>query len=100
MLPTLAIGDRFLVDKRKRPVRRGDVVVFRIPPRLASQYLLRVKRAVALAGDTVEMRDGALLVNGTPVSTRQIGTVRLQNGLWSRAPEGGSVQWGRLWRRI
>lgn len=39
--------------------RRGDVVIINYGPRL---YLL--KRVVALEGDTVEFRNGTLLVNG------------------------------------
>jgi signal peptidase I len=73
MAPTLTVGDRFLVDKRQRPLQRGEVVLFRVPPNLSTGYDLRVKRAVALAGDTVEMRDGTLLVNGQPVSACQVG---------------------------
>jgi len=75
MLPTLAPGDHFWVDKRPAALRRGDVVAFRFPPAPAPEQVLRVKRVLALAGDTVEMRDGNLLVNGTPVASRPIGEV-------------------------
>jgi signal peptidase I len=78
MMPTLMAGDRFFVDKRGHAVRRGDVVVFRVPPRFAgAKRTLRVKRVVALAGDTVEMRDGVLLLNGKAVTGRPIGTVTI-----------------------
>lgn len=80
MLPTLDVGDHFLVDKRFGELRRGDVVLFRVPPHLSAGNDLRVKRAVALAGDTVELREGALLVNGAPVSSRQVAA-----GEWEEA---------------
>jgi signal peptidase I len=72
MAPTLTVGDRFLVDRRQRALRRGDVVLFRVPPNLSLGHDLRVKRAVALAGDTVEMREGTLLINGRDVPARRV----------------------------
>ncbi len=68
MEPTLLPHDRVLVDKlsyRLRGPRRGDVVVLRYPLNPQRNY---IKRIVALPGDRVEIRDGRLLVNGTPVA--------------------------------
>lgn len=66
MQPTLLIGDHFLVDKRAYASgvlpARGDVVVFVSP--VDSKTRL-AKRAVALAGDTVEIREKKLYVNGS-----------------------------------
>lgn len=45
--------------------RRGDVVVF-IHPRNGETM---IKRAIGLPGDTIEMREGALLINGVAVET-------------------------------
>lgn len=57
-----------------RQVKRGDIVVFRCPPAALSPEERRrninkdfIKRCVALAGDTVEVRQKKLLVNGQPV---------------------------------
>jgi signal peptidase I len=77
MLPTLTSGDRVLMDKRRRLPRRGDVVLFRFPPPPAAEYVQRAKRIVALAGDTVEMRRGTLLVNGSAVAARRLVTLTL-----------------------
>jgi signal peptidase I len=79
MLPTLTSGDHFLMDKRRRAPRRGDVVVFRFPPAPVAEYVQRAKRVVALAGDTVELREGTLasVVNGSPVTARALGWVSL-----------------------
>jgi signal peptidase I len=86
MLPTLYIGDYVLVEKwpygysrysfpfgfppvqgriLSRLPHRGDVVVFRPPGDEAEDY---IKRVVGLPGDVVEMKDGALVLNGKTVS--------------------------------
>jgi signal peptidase I len=62
--PTIVPGDRFLANKiayKRSDPRRGDVVVFANPENRRIDY---VKRVVAVAGDTVEIKDGRLYVNG------------------------------------
>lgn len=49
---------------------RGDVVVFRHP--VNGQDF--IKRAIGLPGDTVQMREGKLFINGSPVPQTQDGT--------------------------
>jgi len=64
MEPTLLPHDRVLVDKilyRLRQPRRGDVIVLKYPLNPQRNY---IKRIVALPGDTLEVRDGRLVVNG------------------------------------
>jgi signal peptidase I len=58
MSPTINPGDRVVCNKIV-PIRRWDVVVFRMPS--GTKY---VKRAVGLPGETVELRDGHLCING------------------------------------
>jgi signal peptidase I len=41
--------------------RRGDIVVFEYPRDLSKDY---IKRVIALAGDTIEVRDGQVFING------------------------------------
>lgn len=65
MEATLLQGDRVLVSKvdyRFGPPARGDIVVFQPTTDSTIPY---VKRVAAVAGDTVELRDGVLFVNGT-----------------------------------
>lgn len=64
MIPTLHNGDRIAVDKisyRFASPKRGDIVVFKNPSNPSENY---IKRVIALEGDTVEITDGKLLVNG------------------------------------
>lgn len=50
---------------RLRAPRRGDIVAFRYPRDPRVTFL---KRVVAVGGDTVEIREDALYVNGAPVA--------------------------------
>jgi len=79
MMDTLLVGDYIMVNRfihaptsfewekailPQRPIRRGDVVVFKWPPQPETDY---IKRVVGLPGDTVELRHGTLFVNGERV---------------------------------
>jgi signal peptidase I len=67
MNPTLHSGDYVLVERNPfvtRQPARGDVVVIRVWHRGQSM----IKRLIAVEGDTVEARGGAVLVNGTASS--------------------------------
>lgn len=81
MIPTLNVGDFILVNKfaygLRLPVtgtkivsigepKRGDVMVF-IPQGKSQHY---IKRVVGLPGDTVELRNGVLYVNGVEMKQR------------------------------
>ena len=66
MYPTLQIGDHVFAESltlRWRAPERGDLLTFR-QPCAGTEY---VKRVVALAGDTIEIRCAALYVNGMAV---------------------------------
>jgi signal peptidase I len=82
MIPTLLLGDRILVNKfifgtrvpftdiKLFPMRepaRGEIIVF-LPPRDFESPIGRgfhlIKRVVGLPGDTIEIVDKRLLVNG------------------------------------
>jgi signal peptidase I len=69
MYPTLVIGDHIYVDKlslRWRAPERGEIIVFEQP---CSQQVY-VKRVIATAGDTVEVRCSAVFVNGAKLADR------------------------------
>src|SRR5687767_9302042 len=87
MEPTLLVGDRLFVNKLRlgphipftnhslpgyADPQRGDVVVFTSPPQNPSIRITPdditptlVKRIIGIGGDTLLMRHGQLLVNGT-----------------------------------
>ena len=79
MLPTLQLQDRILVEKitpklnrqRHQPIGLDQIVVFAVPPQLVEAgydpKAALIKRVVGLPGDTIEVRDGALLRNNSPV---------------------------------
>ena len=67
MEPTLMVDNRVVVYKvgyRLHDVNRGDVVVFKNPGQAADTDDL-IKRVVALGGETFELRDGRVHIDGT-----------------------------------
>jgi signal peptidase I len=70
--PTIVPNDRILVNKnayKKNDPQRGDLVVHICPFDRRSNY---IKRIVAVAGDTVEMKDNQLFINGRELSRRKL----------------------------
>jgi signal peptidase I len=64
MIPTLLVGDHLLVSKftyKFTEPQRGDIVVFKYPDGPSRNF---IKRIVAVGGDTVEIKDKAVFVNG------------------------------------
>ncbi len=67
MAPLLSDQERIFINKfvyRFEPIQRGDVVVFWYPLDHSKSF---IKRVVGLPGETVEIRQGALYVNGKTV---------------------------------
>ena len=67
MEPTLEVGDRVLVNKLSydlHDVNRGDLVVFERPDGSAGDIKDLIKRVIGLPGETVEIRDGSVLIDG------------------------------------
>ncbi len=64
MRPTLVNSERLVVNKFiyhfKQP-ERGDVLVFRYPRDPSRDF---IKRVIAVAGDTIEIKDGRVFLNG------------------------------------
>jgi signal peptidase I len=85
MMPGLVDGDFIFVNKFSYGLRlpvlntkiltigephRGDVIVFRLPSDPSVHY---IKRLIGLPGDHVVVRNNEIVVNGTPVPSRQAG---------------------------
>jgi signal peptidase I len=69
MIPTLQVGDHMFIAKQARTPGRGDVIVFIYPKEPDKDF---VKRVVAVGGDTIEIRDEQLVINGTPVPRQHV----------------------------
>jgi signal peptidase I len=70
MEPTLGISDRIVVDKVSyhfRQPRRLEVIVFRAVELPGSEKKDLIKRLVGLPGETLQLKDGVLHINGQPV---------------------------------
>lgn len=68
MAPTLLPGDHIFVNKLAyggKVPERGDVIIFSFPNDLRKEY---IKRVVAIGGDTIEIRDKKVLLNGTQIT--------------------------------
>jgi signal peptidase I len=128
MQPRLLIGDYLLVNKMAygyskhslpfsvplvpgrifaQTPERGDVAVFKAPPGNSVDY---IKRVIGLPGDTVEVRDGIVWLNGKevrrkaiadlviPVTANMIDAARKEGGLpcfamqFEEIGEGGQRQ--------
>ena len=64
MYPTLVNHERLVVDKLSYFVtdpKKGEIGVFRFPKDESRDF---IKRVIAVGGDTIEMRDGQVFVNG------------------------------------
>jgi signal peptidase I len=77
--PTIVPNDRILVNKHaynRTDPKRGDLVVHICPFDRHSNY---IKRIVAVAGDTVEMKDNQLYINGRELARRKLPESTLEN---------------------
>lgn len=86
MLPTIQIGDHLFVNKlayalhvpftdyevlRWGHPKRGDIIVFLSPPSNPGpngERIDLIKRVIAVGGDTLEIRDKKILINGEQVA--------------------------------
>ena len=72
MVPTLLQNDRVLVSKvdyRIGAPQRGDIIVFNPP--IQDATIPYVKRVIAVGGETVDLRNGNVFVNGKQVDFPQ-----------------------------
>jgi signal peptidase I len=112
MLPTLQIGDHLLVNKflygprleipftqlsfgrlpGLRAPERGDVVVFVYPKNPSQDF---IKRVVGVAGETVELRNKQLYVNGQrvsdPYATYRLGGISSSQHFGPEVVPAGSI---------
>jgi signal peptidase I len=105
MEPTLLEGDYIIVSKYsygysrhsipfspqifsgrvfERTPARGDIIVFKLPRDGHTDY---IKRLIGLPGDRIQVKEGALYVNGQPVPRKLLGprAVEMDGGYTIRA---------------
>lgn len=98
MIPTLMIGDFLLVNKfaygfkvpfsdmytdpvyiyKREPPKRGDVIIFKYPKDPSLNY---IKRVIGLPGDTVEMVDKQIFVNGQLIETKEFDGTKIMSDM-------------------
>lgn len=106
MIPTLLIGDYLFVSKFSygysrhslpfslplipgriayAEVERGDVVVFKLPTDNKTDY---IKRIVGLPGDTIQLKESVLYINGQAVARERVADfVSRESGTMRRIPQ-------------
>jgi len=80
MYPTILPKDRLIAVKNAYQTadpQRGDIVLFVYPD---DRRILYIKRVVALAGDTVEVKSGNLYLNGAELPREAIGPATINFG--------------------
>ena len=80
MKPNLLVGDHLIVNKfifaptafglerallPMRPIERGDILVFKYPEEPERDF---IKRVIGLPGDTLELQNKTILINGQALS--------------------------------
>jgi signal peptidase I len=110
MIPTLEVGDHIFVSKFSYGLsvpftdqkilelsqpKRGDIIVFKYPQDTSTDY---IKRVVGLPGETIEVRNNEVFINGRPMSRELVGVYRYsettdgvnehQSDLWSEHLDG------------
>ena len=87
MKPTLQPGEFILVNKIAYKVGQpqiGDIIVFHYPRNPTEDY---IKRVIGLPGDTVNIQNGKVVVNGVTLDEPYIAAPPAYPGTWT-VPEG------------
>ena len=61
MLPEFHDGDKVLIEKNVRDVKRGEVLMFLYPKDTSKWYF---KRVIGLPGEIVQIEEGKVFING------------------------------------
>lgn len=82
MHPFLKNQEHLMVDKLTSFIgkpERGEIIIFRYPKDETREF---VKRVIAVEGDTIEMKSGAVIVNGKQLH---------ENYIWKDDPKGKNL---------
>jgi signal peptidase I len=89
MEPNLHEGQRLLVSKVAYTFgepKRGDIIIFP-PPNIESEHDY-IKRIIALSGETVQIMEGVVYINNTPLEEPYITNPGASNMAERIVPEG------------
>jgi signal peptidase I len=87
MEPTLETGERVIVNRlsyRFGNPQIGDIIVFHFPRDPSEEY---IKRIIGLPGDSVQVKNGSVYVNGQLLNEGYIDVKTNYTGTW-QVPEG------------
>lgn len=108
MNPTLQHGEYVLVSRlsyKTGTPERGDIIVFSFP---MDEKQDLIKRVIGLPGETIDIRNGEVLINGRKLDEPYIAQSPVYNGVWTvgenelfvlgdnRNDSKDSHQWGLL----
>lgn len=65
MEPTLSVGDKFFMNRivyKMSSPKRGDIIVFKT--NASDDAALHIRRVIGLPGETVQIANGRILING------------------------------------
>lgn len=65
MEPTISVGDRLFINRviyRVSSPKRGDIIVFRT--NASDEAALHIRRVIGLPGETIQIVDGQILIDG------------------------------------
>lgn len=81
MEPTYSVGQKFFVNRalyKIKPPKRGDVIVFKTSA--SDDAALHIRRVIGLPGETVQIKEGQIYINGN---------VYEENGAYQEIADGG-----------
>ena len=88
MEPNLQDNQRLIIEKISyyfHPPQRGDIVVLRLPNRRSDPL---IKRVIGLPGETVEIRNGQVLIDGQVLDEPYLNQTSYQSMPPRMVPEG------------
>ena len=96
MLPTLKVDDRLVIEKISyhfNPPKRGDIIVFRAPQEAldaahSTTNDAYIKRVIGLPGETIEIKDGKVFVDGDALQEEYIQAPPVYTWGPNTVPEG------------